>query len=239
MRRYQQLLSVVLFLAVLFAVFEISGLRDHFSLEFLRQRLIEHELSGLLIFVLAAAQASLDPDIVWSRLPGRTRGPYQAGEPTLSCPVCELVVPVTSPHRRLGRQCCPRCGEILHRRKPRSLQRTTALILAAPFVFNFLVFGSTLPQTVAAKLGQGRSGFWGNANILNLGLLSEWTVDGSTVAAVFLLAMAALGVFLLRRAWQSFAALLFLGLLLAFYVAVNMPNYFWCHPPATPGQRGD
>ena len=52
MRRYQQLLSVVLFLAVLFAVFELSGLRDHFSLDFLRQRIVEHALSGLLIFVL-------------------------------------------------------------------------------------------------------------------------------------------------------------------------------------------
>ncbi len=52
MRRYQQLLSVVLFLGVLFAVFEFSGLRDHFSLEFLRQRMVEHALSGLLVFVL-------------------------------------------------------------------------------------------------------------------------------------------------------------------------------------------
>lgn len=52
MRRYQQLLSVVLFLGVLFAVFELSGLRDHFSLEFLRQRIVEHEISGLLVFVL-------------------------------------------------------------------------------------------------------------------------------------------------------------------------------------------
>lgn len=42
----------MLFLGVLFAVFEFSGLRDHFSLEFLRQRLIEHELGGLLVFVL-------------------------------------------------------------------------------------------------------------------------------------------------------------------------------------------
>ena len=106
---------------------------------------------GLLIFVLAAAQASLDPDIVWSRLPDRTRGPYQAGEPTLSCPVCELVVPVTSPHRRLGRQCCPRCGEILHRRKPRSLQRTTALILAALILY---IPANVLPIMQVTSLGR-------------------------------------------------------------------------------------
>ncbi len=52
LRRYQQLFTVLLFLGVLFAAFEISGLREHFSLEFLRQRINEHMLSGLLIFVL-------------------------------------------------------------------------------------------------------------------------------------------------------------------------------------------
>ncbi|MCF8175541.1 MAG: VTT domain-containing protein [Burkholderiaceae bacterium] len=52
MRRYQRLIAVVLFLGVLFVAFEISGLREHFSLEFLRQRIDEHMVSGLLIFVL-------------------------------------------------------------------------------------------------------------------------------------------------------------------------------------------
>ncbi|MCF8151289.1 MAG: VTT domain-containing protein [Sulfuritalea sp.] len=52
LRRYQRLIAVVLFLGVLFVAFEISGLREHFSLEFLRQRIDEHMVSGLLIFVL-------------------------------------------------------------------------------------------------------------------------------------------------------------------------------------------
>ena len=52
LRRYQRLFAVLLFLTVLFAAFEISGLREHFSLEFLRERINEHMLSGLLIFVL-------------------------------------------------------------------------------------------------------------------------------------------------------------------------------------------
>ena len=52
MEKYQRLLAVVLFLGVLFAVFEVSGLRGHFNLDFLRQRIIEHQLSGLLIFIL-------------------------------------------------------------------------------------------------------------------------------------------------------------------------------------------
>lgn len=51
-RRYQQLVTVLLFLALLFAVFELSGLRDHFSLDFLRQQIVEHRFGGLLVFVL-------------------------------------------------------------------------------------------------------------------------------------------------------------------------------------------
>jgi uncharacterized membrane protein YdjX (TVP38/TMEM64 family) len=52
LHRYRQLLAVVLFLAILFAAFEFSGLREHFSLDFLRNRIFEHKFGGLLIFVL-------------------------------------------------------------------------------------------------------------------------------------------------------------------------------------------
>lgn len=52
MHRYHRLLAVALFLGLLFAVFQLSGLREHFNLEFLRQQIVEHKLSGLLIFVL-------------------------------------------------------------------------------------------------------------------------------------------------------------------------------------------
>lgn len=50
--RYRKLLTVVLFLAVLFAAFEFSGLREQFSLDFLRYRIFENKLGGLLIFIL-------------------------------------------------------------------------------------------------------------------------------------------------------------------------------------------
>jgi uncharacterized membrane protein YdjX (TVP38/TMEM64 family) len=59
MRGYQRLLAVVLFLALLFAVFELSGLRGHFNLEFLRQQISEHKLSGLLIFILLFSLGNL------------------------------------------------------------------------------------------------------------------------------------------------------------------------------------
>jgi uncharacterized membrane protein YdjX (TVP38/TMEM64 family) len=52
MSRYTRFLAVILFLALLLAVFELSGLRDHFNLEFLQHRIIEHRVGGLLVFVL-------------------------------------------------------------------------------------------------------------------------------------------------------------------------------------------
>ena len=48
---YPRLLAVALFLGLLFATFELSGLREHFSLQFLQQRFADNKLSGLLVFV--------------------------------------------------------------------------------------------------------------------------------------------------------------------------------------------
>lgn len=50
--------------------------------------------------------------------------------PHAQCPVCRLVMkaPVDSPDAALG---CPRCGATVHRRKPESLARTTAFLIAA------------------------------------------------------------------------------------------------------------
>jgi len=42
---------VGLFLAILVAIFEVSGLRDHFNLAFMRQIILQHQVGGLLLFV--------------------------------------------------------------------------------------------------------------------------------------------------------------------------------------------
>ena len=49
--RYKRLLGVGLFLAILVAIFEVSGLRDHFNLAFMRQIILQHQVGGLLLFV--------------------------------------------------------------------------------------------------------------------------------------------------------------------------------------------
>jgi uncharacterized membrane protein YdjX (TVP38/TMEM64 family) len=50
--RYRRLLFVLLFFAVLFVGAQWSGLRQHFSLPFLRQTLSDNPATGLVVFVL-------------------------------------------------------------------------------------------------------------------------------------------------------------------------------------------
>jgi len=59
LNRYRRLLGVILFLAVLLAAAEFSGLREHFSLDYLHRQLVEHRGQGLLIFVLLFALGNL------------------------------------------------------------------------------------------------------------------------------------------------------------------------------------
>ena len=59
MKKYTRLLAVILFLGVLFAVFELSGLRQHFNLEFLRRQILDHQISGVFIFILLFSLGNL------------------------------------------------------------------------------------------------------------------------------------------------------------------------------------
>ena len=107
----------------------------------------------ILIFVLAAAQAALDPSLVWSRIPVTVPAPSPGGL-VLACAVCDLLVPTgktTSGTRTPGRLTCPRCGAELHGRKPRSLQRTWALVLAACLLY---IPANLYPIMAVTSLGQ-------------------------------------------------------------------------------------
>lgn len=52
MRQYQRLIGVLVFIGLLLAIVQFSGLRQHFSLAFLQQVLQAHQGLGLLLFVL-------------------------------------------------------------------------------------------------------------------------------------------------------------------------------------------
>jgi uncharacterized membrane protein YdjX (TVP38/TMEM64 family) len=59
LQQYRRLFSVLLFLGILLAVFELSGLRGHFNLQFLQQRILENRASGLLVFILLFSLGNL------------------------------------------------------------------------------------------------------------------------------------------------------------------------------------
>ena len=68
----------------------------------------------------------------------------------LSCPVCHLLVrrPPEASTGPFGS--CPRCGETLHLRKPNSIARTWALIIAALI---FYIPANLIPITTVTSLG--------------------------------------------------------------------------------------
>ena len=59
LRRHQRLIAVVLFLALLLAVFELSGVRGHFNLAFVQQQIQAHRVTGLLVFILLFSLGNL------------------------------------------------------------------------------------------------------------------------------------------------------------------------------------
>ena len=52
MHPYRRLLAVLLFLALLLTIVQLSGLRENFSLDFLQHQILAHQVAGLLAFVV-------------------------------------------------------------------------------------------------------------------------------------------------------------------------------------------
>ena len=69
----------------------------------------------------------------------------------ISCHSCHLLCQST---QRSGDRVCPRCGGALHGRKPNSIARTWALVLAA---FIFYIPANVLPITTVISLGKAQS----------------------------------------------------------------------------------
>jgi paraquat-inducible protein A len=69
----------------------------------------------------------------------------------VSCHSCHLLCRLARPDAIMT---CPRCGTRLHRRKPNSIRRTWALVVAA---FVFYIPANVLPITTVVSLGQAQS----------------------------------------------------------------------------------
>jgi paraquat-inducible protein A len=105
-----------------------------------------------LTFVLIWADSALDREAVWQRLD--RRGPDAWRSPrhghafnAVGCEVCRLVSTPDPDHLH-----CPRCESHLHSRKPDSIARTWALVLAAAVLY---VPANYYPVLTVMQLGAG------------------------------------------------------------------------------------
>jgi paraquat-inducible protein A len=112
-----------------------------------------------LTFVVIWADSALDREAIWERLDRRghtdgtvdlaSEGASQGQVPVgaVACETCELVsVPRPDDPR------CPRCDSVLHARKPDSLTRTWALVIAAAVLY---VPANVFPVLTVMQLGAG------------------------------------------------------------------------------------
>jgi paraquat-inducible protein A len=106
-----------------------------------------------LIVVMIAADAALDPRQVWRRFGAQASTPLSPAANSLlwSCHACDQIVSVP---RSVGHRAvvCPRCGGRLHHRKPSSLGRTAALVLAAVILY---LPANLLPVMTVVSFGRG------------------------------------------------------------------------------------
>ncbi len=103
-----------------------------------------------LMLALAAVDACMDREAVWQALDRRegrntTFAKLPPG-PMVGCDICGQVSPAGTPH-------CARCGARLHIRKPSSIMRTWALLLAAACLY---IPANILPVLTLIRLGRGQ-----------------------------------------------------------------------------------
>jgi paraquat-inducible protein A len=102
-----------------------------------------------LTFVLIWMDSALDREAVWQRLyRGDLSGGPKGVAGAIGCETCGLVsVPWGDDPR------CPRCGSVLHERKPNSIARTWALIIAAAVLY---IPANYYPVLSVVQLGAGQ-----------------------------------------------------------------------------------
>ena len=123
---------------------------------------------GVLVVVMAAADATMDDEAIWSRLvPLRPVKPIRFGARwtarMLSCNNCALVCDAGEPN-------CPRCGANVHARKRHSRGRCWALMVAAAILYipanaypvlTLIRLGRGEPSTIVGGVGQlADAGMW-------------------------------------------------------------------------------
>jgi paraquat-inducible protein A len=103
-----------------------------------------------LTFVLVWMDSALDREAVWDRLDHRspTDGSCRGSAGAVGCEICGLVSMPRPEDER-----CPRCESVLHERKPDSIARTWALVIAAAVLY---IPANYYPVLTVVQLGAGQ-----------------------------------------------------------------------------------
>jgi paraquat-inducible protein A len=136
----------VLMLGILVSVVKLSGLATVIPS-------IALWTFGLLILFIAAILNDLDTEMLWDLISPRTRSQdtqhFKAGTQLTNCHNCHLLCTVTTQHGQFE-SICPRCSATVHLRKPQSLTRSTALLIAAYVMY---IPANLLPVMIVTSMG--------------------------------------------------------------------------------------
>jgi paraquat-inducible protein A len=134
-----------------------------------------------LTFAILAINRNLDRRAIWDRASGPGQGTTRtAGAKFLlwACGSCELLVHPPDPAEAAA-AACPRCGAALTRRKPNSLSRTWALLMAASILY---VPANFFPVMVIVSFGkQEASTIFGG--VVELARGGDWPIAGVVLIA--------------------------------------------------------
>jgi paraquat-inducible protein A len=101
--------------------------------------------TGILVLI---ALIQLDERTVWETLRPQRRDPSRAPgrDETVACIICDLIV-----RKENDGKACPRCAATLHSRKPQSIQRTAAFVIAGYLLY---IPANTLPVLTTVQFGR-------------------------------------------------------------------------------------
>jgi len=106
---------------------------------------------ALLMILIAAILSDLDTEMLWEQISPKIRkvelDKLKLGTQLTNCHNCHLLCTVSAEHD----SCCPRCSAAIHFRKPKSLTRCTALVIAATVMY---IPANLLPVMVVTSLGK-------------------------------------------------------------------------------------
>ena len=106
---------------------------------------------ALLMIVIAAILNDVDKELLWELISpdtkDRDRQQYKSDVQLTNCHNCHLIQTINTEHA----SSCPRCKSDIHWRKPNSLTRCTALVIAATVLY---IPANLLPVMVVTSLGK-------------------------------------------------------------------------------------